>query len=212
MDQFGRRIWIAATLMILGWCGTYYVRSGYTFEVQKLSQELVKLPKELLGYLGTDITIDDEIQKELNASSWVNREYRRADGHTMIVHSAAWTSPEEVSEVVPHHPSVCYTSAGWSIVEQRSFEIETPAGKRPIGMMLLERNKEYCVLGYWYQMGTSTFSSLSEGKRVHREYWGKRTWPTTIKMMLQVSAKDIDSGALQIEPIAVKLFQWVASL
>lgn len=223
MNRLSRRLWIAALLMTCGWIGTNYIRSGFTFEIQKMTKEVDSLPKEILGYVGTDIAVDEEIEKVLSADSAVNRIYRRPEGGSFTLHVATWTKPEEISAIAPHHPTLCYANAGWKILEVRHTQMDKKQidakqidakqiEKHSIGLLLCERNKEYCVVAFWYQMGKHSFSSQSDGRRIHQIYWGKRIWPATIKFMVQVTAKDIDTAIPQIEPIAAKLFDWAANL
>jgi EpsI family protein len=212
MKQFSRRIWLAAILMTCGWVFTTWVRSGYTFDVQPLARGLDTLPMELDGYRAIDLPMDEEISKVLNADAVVNRDYRRPNGTSVVVHASAWVRPETVASVAPHIPKVCYTNAGWKILEERGVDVATPAGNLPLWVVLFERDGERCVVSYWYQMGQSTFNSPQEARQIHRELWGKKHWPATVKFMLQVPAQGIDAALPQIEEFASNVFQWASKL
>jgi len=212
MNQFSTRIWLAALLMVCGWIGTSWVRSGYTFEVQPLSRGLESFPMEIDGYTGTDIPMDDAVRKILNADSSINRSYRNSNGSSISLHASAWVRPETIASVAPHSPKVCYTNAGWKIIQERTVQCSTEAGNWPICLLLLDREGERCVVGYWYQMGHASFNTSAEARRVHRDLWGKKSWPATMKFMLQTSGKDIDSVLPTVEQFAKSIYEWSAKL
>ena len=194
------------------WVFTVWVRSGYTFDIQPLSNGLDSLPMELDGYVGTDLPLDEGVSAILNADATVNRSYRRPDGSSVTIHASAWVRPENVSTVAPHSPKICYTNSGWVILEERPAEIETPTGKLPVRILLLERNEDRCVVTYWYQMGKSIFTTAGEARQVHRSLWGKKHWPATLKFMLQMPGREIDSTIPKIEEFASTVFEWSLKL
>ena len=198
--------------MVFGWLGTAWVRSGYTFEVQPLGRNLETLPMEIDTYKGTDVPLDEAVLKVLNADATVNRSYLRPDGASMVLHVSAWVRPESVASVAPHTPKVCYTNSGWKILEERIVQSSTPAGNLPLCVLLLERDGERCVVSYWYQMGRSTFSTAKEARQIHRDLWGQKRWPATIKFLLQTPAQEIDAGLPRIEEFAATVFQWALEL
>ena len=161
---------------------------------------------------GTDSPVDPAIQKELNADSSLNRDYRRSDGSSVIVHVSSFTNREEVSEVIPHDPHVCYLGAGWRTIEEHQIDIDTAIGKLPYRIMIMERSGSRSALGFWYQMGSTIFSTYAEGKKVHRQFWGKKQWPATIKFMIQVQAQDIETARSKLDPVASSLYEWAAKL
>ena len=212
MNQFSRRIWLAAILTTCGWIGTTWVRSGYSFFVQPLNRGLDSFPMEINGYRATDLPLDEEVNKILHADETMNREYRRPDGTSLVIHASAWDRPETVASVAPHSPRVCYTNAGWKIIDERTQVITTAAGKLPLMLLLLGRDEDRCVVCYWYQMGKSTFGTASEARQIHRELWGKKSWPATIKFMLQIPASGIDPALPPLEEFAASVFEWSATL
>lgn len=212
MNQFSYRIWLAALLMVCGWVGTSFVRSGYTFEVQPLSQTLESFPLEIDGYTGKDIPVDEEISKILDADSSINRSYRSPNGASIVLHASAWVRPETVASVAPHSPKVCYTNAGWRIVTEQTVQVTSPSGSWPICLLLLDRDGERCVVGYWYQVGDVSFNTATEARRVHRELWGKKKWPATIKFMLQIPGQDTESVLPTMEEFSKIIYEWSSKL
>jgi EpsI family protein len=212
MNRLTYRIWLAAILMACGWMSTVWIRSGYTFEVQPLTRGLESLPLELNGYVGKDAPLDERVNEILDADSTVNREYRRPDGMVVSLHASGWVRPEKIASVAPHNPKICYTNSGWKIIEERTVPFDTPAGKLPVCILFLERETERCVVGFWYQMGKSTFNTAKEARQLHRQLWGKKQWPATMKFMLQTPAQTLDSGLPRIEEFAAIVYQWSLDL
>ena len=212
MNQFSTRIWLAAVLMVCGWIGTTWVRSGYTFEVQPLSRGLESFPIEIDGYTGKDIPVDDDVSRILNADSSLNRAYRNSKGNSIVLHASAWVRPETVASVAPHSPKVCYTNAGWKIIKEQTVQCSAPAGSWPMCVLLLDREGDRCVVGYWYQIGHASFNTAAEARSVHRDLWGKKNWPATIKFMIQTPGRDIDSVLPTMEQFAKNIYQWSSEL
>lgn len=212
MNQLSSRIWLAALLMVSGWVVTTWVRSGYTFEVQPLSRGLETFPLEIDGYTGKDIPVDEEISRVLDADSSINRAYNGAKGSSVILHASAWLRPETIASVAPHSPKVCYTNAGWKILKEQTVQFSAPSGKWPVCLLLLDREGERCVVGYWYQIGHSAFNTAAEARSVHRELWGNKSWPATIKFMLQTPGQDIDSVLPTMEEFSKIVYEWSSEL
>ena len=93
MNKLSNRIWLAAVILGCGWLSTAWVRSGYSFDVQPLKQELNSFPTELIGYNATELTLDSEVKEILNADTWVNRQYLRPDGTSLSLFAAGWVRP-----------------------------------------------------------------------------------------------------------------------
>ena len=212
MNRLTNRIWIAAVLMALGWVCTTYVRSGYTFEVEPFKRGFDSLPLELDGYTGANQPIDQDVSKILNADETVNRQYLRPDGTSVLFYGSAWFRPDKNSQVAPHNPKICYVNAGWKILEERVISVNAPGGKLPIDLILLERDTDRCVVGFWYQMGQSTFLSNKEGRQLHRQFWGNKKWPATFKFMIQTPSQGIDAAIPRLEEFALIVYQWSLEL
>ena len=212
MNKLSNRIWLAAVILGCGWLSTAWVRSGYSFDVQPLKQELNSFPTELIGYNATELTLDSEVKEILNADTWVNRQYLRPDGTSLSLFAAGWVRPENVSDVAPHNPKVCYVNSGWKILEERTVNLTTAHGQLPVCFLFLERDTERCVVAFWYQMGQSTFTTAQEARALHRQLWGTKKWPSTIKFLIQTSAVGIDAAIPRIEEFALIVDQWAQEL
>jgi len=207
MKYFGLRVWLTAAIMLASLLGSFWVRSGYTFEIAPLSRSLSDFPAEIGTWRGVDVPMEDEenVLRILNAQETLNRVYRDSAGRGVALNVSAWLLPE-VSGAAPHIPKLCYTNTGWSIIEERNIQIQTSDGELPLTTLLLERNGERIVVAYWYQMGTSYYTSGEEARRLHRQLWGKSQWPATFKVLMQIPAITLDTGLASLQPF-VKIVQ-----
>ena len=213
MKHITRQVWLTALIMVGGWLLTIWVRAGYSFEVTKMKSGLESLPIDFFGYQGKDLDVDDEISKVLAADSTLNREYTQANGTSITVHGSAWIRPDAISaDVAPHPPSVCYVSAGWTPKEERMVDLKTNSVTIPIKLIAFQKGSNNCVVAYWYQMGEHYFTTSGEARKVHRELWGKKQWPFSVKFMLQIQSPDIDNALPDIEPFATELMEWSRTL
>lgn len=212
MNPLAQRIWFTAALMTFGWVSTVWVRSAYTIEVHPLGRSLDSFPAEIDGYKGSDIPLDEEVRKVLNADSVVNRAYVRENGDSISLHMSAWIRRETSDVAAPHVPRLCYTNAGYTILEERTTMLTTPSGKLSFCSLLLQRNGERCVASYWYQMGQSTFTTAKEARQIQRGLWGQKQWPPTVKVLLQTPAQDIDAALPRIEGFATNVLPWTNKL
>jgi EpsI family protein len=205
MKPFERRIWLTAVLMSVCYVCILWVRTGYTFEVIPLKQSLAAVPMEMDGWRGQDVPIDEEVLKILNAQETLNRIYRNIDGSTVVCHISAWLRPDSVSEVAPHIPKLCYTTTGWSILGEKQVPIKTPEGDMTLTALLLERQEDRIVVGYWYQMGSANFTTVEEARAIHRGLWGKTKWPATVKVLVQTQANTIEAAMPAIERFVTQI-------
>ena len=212
MKQITRQVWLTALIMICGWLFTSWVRAGYSFDVTKMKLGLEDLPLEFIGYQGSDIDIDDDISKLLDADSSLNREYVGPNGTSITIHGSAWIRPEAIAYVAPHPPTVCYPNAGWTQRDLRVVEMKTSFGTIPIQLVSFQKGGFNCVVAFWYQMGENYFTTSGEARKVHRSLWGKKEWPFSIKFMLQIQAPDIDDAIPNLEPFAIELLEWSRNL
>lgn len=187
---------------------TMKLREGYTFEVMPLSKELDSVPLELKEWHGEDEPLPDDGTREiLNAQATIHRTYQNPGGATLALTVSAWLRPETISTAAPHIPKLCYTNAGWQIVEERDPHLQTSRGEVPLKVYLFERGEQRIVVAYWYQMDQNYFTSVEEARRVHRQLWGQRHWPATLKVLLQANSQRIETAWPTIERLALLLHE-----
>jgi EpsI family protein len=151
--------------------------------------------------------IGDRVTEVLGADDFISRTYLGRDGRQILMHAAVWSGEEYVATLAPHPPQVCYTGAGWEILEQRTVDLETPHGTYPCAFILFERDGERIVTAHWYQMGRHHFTTRDEARKLHRRLWGQSEWPPTLKILLQVTSFDLSSAQAEIVPFAQELLK-----
>lgn len=194
MSQFDRRIWVTAIVAVICFGGTWCVRQGYTFDVVPPPRDVKTMPLTLDGWVGEDIPMDEQVKKVLNAQETVNRIYRGQTGEAVTVSVSVWLSPDSVSEVAPHVPKLCYTNAGWTTLAERNEVLELPNGKFTFATLLFEKAEDKIVVAYWYELGEHRFTTAAEARRIHRQLWGRKKWPASVKVLLQTNAANLDAG------------------
>ena len=206
------RIVALASLLLLSALAIYYTESLYQFDVAKPNFELAQLPYEIDGWNGTDVKMQDDTVRVLNADSYISRIYRDDLGHEVSLHAAIWATPDEVGEAAPHHPRVCYTAAGWETMNHSDAILDEDAARDPIELCLFQKAGTQVITGHWYQMGNQRFTSTADGRRVLYGLMGKDVWPATLKVLIQANGNSIDQGAEAILPFAQHLSKALSEL
>ncbi len=82
------------------------------------------LPNAVGPWLGAPVPIQDEIYDYLKPDHLSSKVYRhgKEEIRAAAIYSRDWRSV--------HSPAMCFTSAGWSLLQQRSGSIAVPAGGR----------------------------------------------------------------------------------
>ena len=100
---------------------------------------------------------------------------------------------------VYHTPINCYRASGWQDTERDAV--------RPGGLRLLDvsrqrvdvdpgRTGERLIVVYWYQLGEHVlFDRWDLGMKVRWALRGRPKWPALIKVMLQISAPDVNEAS-----------------
>lgn len=183
---------------------------GYQFDVSAPNRSLDDLPTAIGQWQSSEVDLPVPTVDVIGAEAYINRMYRDDQGAPVGVHLAYWASPEYAADVAPHHPSRCYTGAGWEILESVRCEVDFETERLPFEMMLVEQNGQRLVTAHWYQMGPFRFTSRTDARGVHRQLWGQAQWPPTLKVLLQTPANSIDSARPRLEALAAELTAWTS--
>lgn len=155
--------------------------------------DLSAIPMTLSGWIGVEEEVPDETARVLNAEQSSNRIYRDASGREVYIHLANWVNKETIS-AAPHHPEVCYTAAGWELKERRTTQFSTAAGVKPIELILFQKGQKRVATGHWFQVGDVSFVSVGGFRQQRARFWGRKTWPSTTKILLQTLAPTLDAA------------------
>ena len=199
---------IRLIVLIASFLGSFvavsWVRSGYEFEVEAPSVPLSAIPLKAGVWTGRDVVIQEDTVRVLGAHSHINRVYRDPIGRSVAFHAAVWTDPEFGAKA-PHHPEICYPSAGWEIMERRESSWTLASVKVPVELMLFQRGKESAVTAHWYQTGDVRFTNSGEIQSQLFRLWGKKKWACTEKILLHTTLASFDKAEPVLKQLAAEL-------
>jgi EpsI family protein len=113
---------------------------------------LARLPLHVGEWTGADVRLDEAIVRATDTDAHVNRRYLRRDGLEAV--SLYIASGVKARDLMPHRPEVCYTGAGWTLMDQRSIKLPLPDGsKLPCNVLQFSRGslntERVTVLDYY---------------------------------------------------------------
>jgi EpsI family protein len=194
-----KRVFLVAFLVVTIQAGTTWVRQNYVpSQVRLPSRNLNALPiqlGELGAWHGENAELDPEVFNAIGAHSVLERRYR--DGlQEVLVHSAVIL---DATSSVAHYPEVCYPANGWQIVSRKSVLLRVSGAPAVSARLLnLEREDQRIQVLFWYHLGEHSFVDRDSYRHARRAFWGEKTWPAVIKVMLQTSADDAQRGESQL--------------
>jgi EpsI family protein len=99
---------------------------------------LARLPLHIGEWTGEDVPLDEAIVRATDTDAHVNRRYLRRDGLEAV--SLYIASGVKARDLMPHRPEVCYTGAGWTLMDQRFIKLPLPGGsKLPCNVLQFSR-------------------------------------------------------------------------
>lgn len=133
---------------------------------------LERLPSEISGWAGQDIPLDEAIVRKTNADAHINRRYSRSNGSGSV--GLYLACGVRARDLVAHRPEVCYTGAGWTLVNRRLTELAVSDGtKLPCSLFSFSRGhldmQRITVLHYFIvdgcYYGDVTAATAKTGRR-----------------------------------------------
>lgn len=88
---------------------------------------LSQFPKQIGGWVGEDVPLDDIIVRGTGTDAHLNRRYSRSPGPESV--SLYIGSGTRVRDLLPHRPEVCYIVAGWTRTGHSSLELPLGDGR-----------------------------------------------------------------------------------
>lgn len=87
-----------------------------------VSQEaLDQLPMQIGDWTGQEVPVDASIVRATDTDAHVSRRYSRKNSFDSV---SLWiASGVKARDLMPHRPEVCYTGAGWTLMDRRSMEL-----------------------------------------------------------------------------------------
>ena len=85
------------------------------------SAELERLSLQIESWKGKDVPLDEAIVRATDTEAHINRIYSRPNSSEYISLYIAYGV--RARDLAPHRPEVCYTGAGWTLIDKRSEEL-----------------------------------------------------------------------------------------
>jgi len=113
---------------------------------------LERLPLQIGDWMGQEVPLDEAVVLATDTDAHINRRYSRHNGSESILLYVA--CGVKVRDLMPHRPEVCYTGAGWTLIDKRSMELPLSDGmKLPCNVLQFSRGtlntKKVVVLDYY---------------------------------------------------------------
>lgn len=113
---------------------------------------LGRLPLQIGDWTGVDVPMDEKLVQATDTDAHLNRRYTRRGGLDTVSFYVA--SGVKARDLMPHRPEVCYTGAGWTLVDRRSVELPLNAAvKLPCNVLQFSRGalntEKIVVLDYY---------------------------------------------------------------
>lgn len=101
-------------------------------------EQLRQLPLQIGDWTGREVPLDEAIVEATDTDAHVNRSYSRSSAPGSV--SLYIASGVKARDLMPHRPEVCYTSAGWTLVERLSLKLPlSDAAILPCNIMQFSR-------------------------------------------------------------------------
>jgi EpsI family protein len=84
------------------------------------SEALAGLPMQIGDWTGLEAPIDEAIVRATDTDAHVSRRYVRNNAESVYLWIAAGV---KARDLMPHHPEVCYTGSGWTVVGHDVVEV-----------------------------------------------------------------------------------------
>ena len=84
----------------------------------------------------------------------------------------------------------------------------------PLELIQFQRKDATVVTCHWYQMGEDRFHSPEEARAMFYRLWGEKTWPCTIKVLLQGRFSSLETAERPMQEFADLLNQemWATAI
>lgn len=146
----------AASFLMLSFGIGYRVLAGRLsapFDGASISPEaLARFPMQIGDWAGQEAPIDEAVVRATDTDGHISRRYSRRNGAESASLYVAYGV--KARDLMPHRPEVCYTGAGWTLVDRRSMELPLSDGEMlPCNVLRFSRgtlNKKMVVVLDYY--------------------------------------------------------------
>ena len=203
-----RRLWATCVLLLIPELGVLYVQHGYAPAAVALPPyQVTELPIRLGAWQSESVPTDFRIARATGADEIQERVYYQSNQSRVSAHFGLWSDPDSRA---PHLPQACYSGGGWTSLAEEVIHIGDPSKpKVAAALTTWEREGERVRTLHWYRRGDQTYSDWDGGCRVHRELWGRASWPAVEKVLLQTVDDDKDASRTRLVEVAVEIDRWM---
>jgi hypothetical protein len=201
--RLNTRLWTAAIVVgiAFGSAGLALYRVSTT-TVRPLHKTFAAMTAELESKLGdfegrelSKNQQDPETVILTDSLDHANRAYvNPKTGQGIAMHVAAWDALDKPT--LPHPPSICYVSSGYTILDSQPVEIGQGADAVNARMLKLRRDDQEVFVLYWYRWDRFVCTTRWEAVMARLKLIGQSEWPPVIKVMIETPVV-ADSGLTQ---------------
>lgn len=114
--------------------------------------ELKRLPLEIGDWVGKEAPLDEEIVRATDTDAYLNRIYSRHNASEYVSLYIAYGG--RARDLMPHRPEVCYTGAGWTLMDRSTMQLPLSGGMElPCNILQFSRgtlNKTKAIVLNYY--------------------------------------------------------------
>ena len=199
---------ICAVIMFVALCAAVAI---HTRPVPVVAQtNLEKLPVEIMGYIATEASFSDAVNKELNADKYVYRHYKTKNGDQFDLYVGYYGTAK--GGRTGHNPYACLSGAGWAIVEARKVNIRIPSLSPDVEVnyILARRDGVNSVMIHWYQTGGTKIISTGLEQNIER-FWDRvlhnRNDGAFVQVITHVSDDQVVVAKEKVQDFAGQILQ-----
>lgn len=176
---------------------------------------LESLPLQIADWKGWDVPLDEDIVRATDTDAHVNRIYSRNNSLESI--SLYIASGVQARDLMPHRPEVCYTGAGWTLIDKRSMELNLSDDTTlPCNIMQFSRGtlntNKIVVLDYYIVDG----QYCSDVSLLRSKAWRGSGWVryvAQVQIVTSISSNQIaDSATRTVRTFAVESASLISRL
>jgi len=159
---------VALLLAALALAATALLRAPVATES---ASRVAKLPSALAGWSSRDVPLEERHYRLLETRDVMLRDFAAADGSAGVLACVAVAGP---ARKAAHPPEICYRGQGWTIEQQREWELLLAGRTRPFQELVVAQHGERLLVWSWYRVGDEETESwwreqwLALGARVGR--------------------------------------------
>lgn len=155
------RFWTVALLLV----GTLLLlQARGNTDMIPASEPLSQFPREIAGWTGSDVPIDQETLNVLGAGDFLSRVYSH-EGQPLPIGLFIGYFPTQRTGVTIHSPKNCLPGAGWAFESSQYVGLKDANGEaHRVGEYIISDGEMRQFVIYWYQ---------AHGRSVANEYMAK---------------------------------------